>query len=81
MNKPSKEVRRKGYALFKRGDIKKELDTDKRVHFTVKGETEEHSVIFDKIKNKWFCDCRYASLGKGECSHIYAAKLLEKSKE
>lgn len=75
MDKISREVRRKGYTLFKQGRVKKELETDKRIHFKVQGETEEYSVIFDKLKNEWFCDCRYASLHKGECSHVYAAKL------
>lgn len=71
----SKDIRVKGLHLFKTGKIKKEIETNKRIHFKVFGETEEHSVIFDKEKNKWFCDCRYFALKQKECSHIFASRL------
>ena len=77
MDKISEEVRKKGYTLFKNGNVKKELETAKRIHFKVVGETETHSVIFDKIKNEWGCDCRFFALKERGCSHIYAAKLKE----
>lgn len=65
----------KAKQLFERGKVKKEVETDKRIHFKVFGETEEHSVVFDKQKNRWSCDCRYSSLQKKECSHIIAARM------
>ena len=80
MKKISREVRRKGYALFKEGKVKVEFETTRRIHFSVEGETETHSVIFDKEKEKWSCDCRWSSLKEGICSHIYAAMLKRKAK-
>lgn len=72
----SYRIRRKGYWLFKSGKVKKEIETEKRIYFKVEGETEEHSIIFDKIKKKFTCDCSYFSLKFRECSHIYAVKLF-----
>lgn len=72
----SKEIRKKSYLLFKEGKVKKELETEKRIHFKVEGETDIHSVIFDKEKNSWLCDCKYFSLKEKECSHIISAQLL-----
>ena len=69
-------IQQKGLNLFKDGRVKKEVETDKRIHFKVKGETDVHSVIFDKMKKEFRCDCKYSSLDKGICSHIVAAKLL-----
>jgi len=80
-DKISDEVRKKSYLLFKEGKVRKEVETDKRIHFRVEGETDTHSVIFDKEKNSWFCDCRWSSLKGSICSHILAAKLKEESKE
>lgn len=65
----------KGRKLFEEGKVRKEIDTLKRTHFKVQGETDEHSVVFDKEKNTWSCDCRYSALLNKECSHIIAAKL------
>lgn len=67
----------KGKKLFEEGKVVKEVDTQKRTHYKVIGETENHSVIFDKVKNKWSCDCRFGSLQKKECSHIVACKILD----
>jgi len=75
MENISNEVRKKGYSLFKDNKVVKEIETDKRIHFKVVGETDTHSVIFDKEKDAWFCDCEWGSLNKGICSHVYAAKL------
>ncbi len=68
------KTKRKGYWLFKNGKVKKELETDKRIHFKVKGETQEYSVIYDKQKKKFECDCRFFSLKFNNCSHIIACK-------
>ena len=74
-NNLSKEVRDKGIRLFRTDSVKKELDTDRRAYFAVHGETEKHSVIFDKTRNMWSCDCKFNSMKGRECSHIYACKL------
>jgi len=76
MGKVSKEVKIKGYTLFNEGKVRKEVETDKRIHFKVQGEIETHSVIFDKEKNEFICDCKFSSLKRGICSHAYAIKLL-----
>lgn len=76
MNEISEEVRKKAQLLVKEGRVKKELETDKRIHFKVKGETEEHSVIYDKEKDEYSCDCKYFSLKQKECSHILGCKIM-----
>lgn len=70
----SKEVKRKAENLLKEGKVKKEIETNKRIHFKVIGETATHSVIFDKEKGRWECDCEYFTLKEGICSHIVASK-------
>ncbi len=70
----------KGRQLFEGGRVTKEIDTEKRAHYKVIGETEVHSVIFDKENGEWQCDCKWSTLQKKECSHIFAAKLLEEKK-
>ncbi len=57
--------------------IEKNVETDKRIHFTVIGDTEAHSVIFDKEKKRFSCDCKFFALQEKECSHILACKLKE----
>ncbi len=65
----------KAIKLFKDNKIIEELKTDKRRHFIVKGYTENHTIIFNKIKNLWDCDCKFSSLKNKECSHIMACKM------
>ncbi len=72
----SKEIEEKGLKIFKEGKVRKDVETDKRIHFVVQGKMEEHSVIFDKVRKNFSCDCRYSTLQKKECSHIVAAKLM-----
>jgi hypothetical protein len=80
MEEVSREIRKKGYFLFKKNKVKKELETEKRIHFKVEGETDVHSVIFDKTKKKFFCDCSFFTLHERKCSHIVACELyLKKS--
>jgi len=67
---PSKAER-----LFSEGRVRKEMVTQNRTYFSVRGDTETHSVIFDSRKGKWSCDCRYSALTDRECSHIAAAKM------
>jgi len=82
MKRTSWRTRRKGYWLFKQGKVKKEIETDKRIHFTVDTDSKNHSVIYDKIKGDWSCDCSYYSLKFKDCSHIIACRLfLERSEE
>lgn len=75
MEKISKETIKKGKTLFKTGKVKKELETNQRIHFTVQGKTDIHYVIFEKEKKEWKCDCPYFSLHEKKCSHILAANL------
>jgi hypothetical protein len=66
--------------LVRENRVKIDFETEARIHFTVKG-SEEHYVIYDKIKNEFSCDCKWFALKKQECSHILACKLyLEKIK-
>ncbi|MFH1622972.1 MAG: hypothetical protein ABIA12_00415 [Candidatus Aenigmatarchaeota archaeon] len=74
----SVEVKRKGARLFADGRVRKEMDTDRRSYFEVQGETEQHSVVFDKTRSVWSCDCKFSSMKNRECSHIYACKLAGK---
>ena len=78
-DKTSTETLKKGQMLFEQGKVKKELETDKRIHLKVQGETDTHSVIIDKEKNKFNCDCKYFTLKGKDCSHILAAKFLIES--
>lgn len=71
----STKIPDKAEKLVKEGKVLKEMNTDKRTYYKVIGETEDHSVIFDKLKNDWSCDCKYGSLQKRECSHIIACKI------
>ena len=76
MAKTSKGIEKKALQIFKDGRVKLDLETDKRMHFKVKGDSEEHSVIFDKEKNNFLCDCKFGSLKEGYCSHIESSILL-----
>ncbi|MEM5791143.1 MAG: hypothetical protein QXP77_03820, partial [Candidatus Aenigmatarchaeota archaeon] len=77
MDKREKE--RKAYSLFRQKRVRIEFETDKRIHFKVRGETDEHSVIFDKEKKEFTCDCKFFSLKQKSCSHILACRIfLEK---
>ena len=67
----------KGKQLFEGGRVAKEIDSEKRAHFKVIGDTEVHSVILDKESGEYECDCKWSTLKKIECSHIAAAKLFE----
>lgn len=71
-----RNIREKAFKLLREKRVKKDLETELRIHFSVKGETEEHGVIYDKIKKNWSCDCKYFSLHRRVCSHILASKLL-----
>ena len=72
------EKERKARILLREGRVKKDVETAKRIHFRVIGDTEEHFVVYDKEKKKWFCDCKYMSLKGEECSHVIACKLFLK---
>lgn len=74
----SKGIKEKGCKLFEAGKVIKDLETDRRIFFRVEGETESHSVIFDKEKNELECDCQYWSLRMKTCSHTFACSLFLK---
>ncbi len=67
----------KARKLLDENKVRKEMETDKRIHFSVVGDTEKHSVILDISKNKWTCDCRFSALTNRECSHITACKMKD----
>lgn len=66
----------KAEKLLQGNKVRKEVETDKRVHFVVEGTSGEHSVIFDKVKKDWSCDCSYNTLKQKTCSHIVAAEAV-----
>ena len=76
MEEISAKVRAKAEKLLQEGKVKKEVETTKRIHFSVVGTDENHSVIFDKTKNEFTCDCKYNSLYRKLCSHAIASKIL-----
>jgi uncharacterized Zn finger protein len=80
MGNVSDEIKAKGEILLRDGKVKKGLETERRIYFEVSGESDTHSVIFDKKTNSWNCDCRYYALNQKECSHIVAAQFLLKEK-
>ena len=68
-------ISKKSAKIFQEGRVEKEMETGRRIHFKVIGDTETYSVTFDKTKNEWTCDCKYWVMTQKECSHINAAKL------
>jgi uncharacterized Zn finger protein len=78
MGNVSDEIKAKGEILLRDGKVKKEMETERRIYFEVSGESDIHSVIFDKKKNEWECDCSYFALRQKECSHIIGAQFLLK---
>lgn len=80
MTSVSIKTHQKGYWLFKEGKVKPDIDTPKRKYYKVHGDTEEHSVIYDKSKKQWKCDCQFFSLKIQDCSHTIACRLFEGEK-
>lgn len=72
------KAKRKGYWIYKENRVKKDMENDKRIYFSIETNKRMHSVIFDKIKNSFTCDCEFFSLKFKKCSHIYAAELFMK---
>ncbi len=71
----------KARRILREGKIKIDFETETKIYFKVFSK-EEHSVIYDKIKKSFNCDCKWFSLKARECSHILAAKMyLEKIKK
>jgi ethanolamine utilization cobalamin adenosyltransferase len=75
-----KKVEKKARKLFREKRVRLDFESEKRIYFTVYSR-EVHSVIFDKGKNEFKCDCKYFSVKQKECSHIKACKLLLKDLE
>ena len=65
--------------LYKNGKVKLDMNTQKRIYFTVES-NEPHSVFFDKEKIEWRCDCKYNAIKHKTCSHVLAAKEHWESK-
>ncbi len=74
------KTRQKGYWLFKEGKVKIDTDTPQRKYYKVEGDTEEHSVIYNKKKKTYSCDCQFFSLKIKDCSHTVACRLFEGEK-
>lgn len=77
MEEISARIRAKAEKLLQEGKVKKELETTKRIHFSVVGTDENHSVIYDKTKGEWSCDCSYNTLKRKVCSHIVVCQKLK----
>jgi predicted nucleic acid-binding OB-fold protein len=75
-----KEIEKKARKLFREERVRLDFESEKRIYFTVYSR-DVHSVIFDKEKNEFKCDCKYFSVKQRECSHIKACKLLLKDLE
>ncbi len=75
-----KEVERKARRILREGRVRLDFKSEKRIYFTVYSR-EVHSVIFDRERNEFNCDCKYFSVKQKECSHIIACKLLIKDLE
>ena len=75
-----KEIEKKARKLFREGRVRLDFESEKRIYFTVYSR-DVHSVIYDKEKNDFKCDCKYFSVKQKECSHIKACKLLIKDLE
>ncbi len=54
--------------------VKKDYETSRTIAFTV-GKDEKHSVMYNKTKHEWSCDCRWFSMKSTYCSHILAVHL------
>lgn len=74
-------TRRKGYWLFRNNKVVKDVETEKRIHFTILNENENHQIMYDKIKDSWSCDCRFFALKLSDCSHIIACKLFVRGED
>ncbi len=77
MEKVSNEIMRKGKILLEFGKVQKDIDTEKRTYYIVEGESETHSIIYEKRKKEFKCDCKFNSLHHKICSHIIACILKE----
>jgi hypothetical protein len=75
-----KEIEKKARKLFREGRVRLDFESEKRIYFTVYSR-DVHSVIYDKERNEFKCDCKYFSVKQRECSHIKACKLLLKDLE
>jgi hypothetical protein len=75
----SEKIKAKAEMLVQDKKVKKDIETERRIHFFVQGTDEVHSVIFDKVKNDWTCDCSYSSLKSKVCSHIIACQTMKEN--
>lgn len=78
METSSNELVRKGKILYEMDKVAKDIDTERRIYFSVEGKSGKHSVIFKKEKKEFKCDCKFNSLHDRKCSHIFACMFKEK---
>jgi len=76
----SDNVKKKSRKLLIHEKVKKDMSSSRRLYFMVEGENDTYSVIFDREKGTWSCECKYSSMKGKECSHIHACKLYIKNK-
>jgi uncharacterized Zn finger protein len=73
-----KDLYRKARNLFEEGRVRVGQETEKAVYLTVRGDTEEYSVILRR-DGKHSCTCPYATIHADKeaiCSHICASIAL-----
>lgn len=75
MESVSRAILAKGRKLVEEGRISRDVESERRVHFRVAGDTEEHIVIYDKAKKSYDCDCNFSTLKHKACSHIVGCKI------
>ncbi len=79
MREPSAKIIEKARELVSQNRVIKDVDSEKRIHFKVLGDTEEHIVTYNKLKDIYDCDCSFFTLRHKTCSHITACILHTKT--
>lgn len=76
MENVSEKIFEKGKKLVEEKRIIKDVENEKRIHFKVLGDTEEHIVIYNKLTGEYECECSWNTLKHKECSHVVACKII-----
>ena len=66
-------IKQKAEFTLLKEEAKKTEDTRYRTYYKVR----QYSIIYNKRKKEWGCDCRWFSVMMIDCSHILACKMLE----
>ncbi len=72
----SESILEKGKKLVEEKRVIRDVENEKRTHFKVLGDSEEHIVIYNKLENMYECDCSWNTLKHKECSHVVSCKIL-----